>query len=86
MKHHDSLVIVINRDEKCFLWSVLALVHEARDNPNRVENDRRFEDIINMDGISYHVKLRDIDRFENLNENISVASVNTKKQRSSLWD
>ena len=26
-----------------------------------------------MDGISYSVKLRDIDRFENLNENISVS-------------
>ena len=25
-----------------------------------------------MDGISYPVKLKDIDRFENLNENISV--------------
>ena len=86
MKHRDSLVIVINRDEKCFLWSVLALVREARDNSNRVENDRRFENTRNMDGISYHVKLRDIDRFENLNENISVASANTKKQRSSPWD
>ena len=71
MKHRGALINVINRDEKCFLWSVLASVHEARDNPHRVTNYRRFENTINRNGISYPVKLRDIDRFENLNENIS---------------
>ena len=72
LKHRGALINVINRNEKCFLWSVLASVHEARDNPHRVTNYRRFENTINMNGTSYPVKLRDIDRFENLNENISV--------------
>ena len=72
LQHRGALTNVINRDEKCFLWLVLASVHEARDNPNRVTNYRRFENTINMDGTSYPVKLRDIDRFENLNENKSV--------------
>ena len=72
LKHRGAPVNVINRDEKCFLWSVLALIHKARDNPNRAKNYRRLENTINMDRISYPVKLRDIDRFENLNQNISV--------------
>ena len=47
-------------------------MHDARDNPNRVSNYRRLENAINMDGISYPLKLRDIDRFESLNENVSA--------------
>ena len=70
MKHRGALLNVINRDEKCFLWSVLASIHEARDNPNRVKNYRRFENTINLDRISYHVNLGDVDRFQNLNENL----------------
>ena len=67
LKHRGALV-----NEKKFLWSALTLVHEARDNPNRVINYRTFEITINMNEICYPVMLRDIDRFENLNENISV--------------
>ena len=72
MKQRGALLNVINRDEKCILWSVLASIHEARDNPNRVKNYRRFENTINLDRISYHVNLGDVDRFQNLNENLSV--------------
>ena len=48
LKHRGAPVNVINRDEKCILWSVLASIHEARDYPNHAKNHRRLENTINM--------------------------------------
>ena len=71
-----SLIILLTpkqlKHRGALVWLVLASVHEARDNLNRVANYRRFETTISMDGTPYPLKLRDIDRFENLNVNISV--------------
>ena len=50
-----------------------------QDNPNRAKNYRRFENTINMDGISYPLKLRNIDKFENQNISINVFAYEEKK-------
>ena len=57
------------------MWCVLAGIHPLQqvDHPERVSKYHRYENELLMDGIEYPVKIRDIDRFERLNGNISVS-------------
>ena len=68
----NSLVNIQNEDQKCFLWCVLAHIHKIKTNPERVSKYKPFENEINMRRIDYPVKIKDIDKFENQNENISI--------------
>ncbi|XP_075225352.1 uncharacterized protein LOC142333778 [Lycorma delicatula] len=69
----EAIVNVKNpHDEKCFLWSVLAYLHDQPGRNYRQSWYARFEHEINMNGISYPVKVKDIDRFEVLNHTISI--------------
>ena len=68
----NSLVNIQNEDQKCFLWCVLAHIHKIETHPERVSKYKPFENEINMQGIYYPVKIKDIDKFENQNENISI--------------
>jgi hypothetical protein len=62
-----SLINVKNRDQKCFLYSVLAKLYPARHNPSRVSNYLQYTKELNMKGIQYPVKLLQIERFEKQN-------------------
>ena len=60
------------RDQKCFLWAVLAGLHPGRPNPNRISHYRELEHTLDMEGISYPVEIRQIPVFEVLND-VSVS-------------
>lgn len=66
-----SLVNGRNRDQKCFLYSVLAKLYPAKRNPSRVSHYYAFLNKVNMQGIHYPVHITQISKFENQN-NISV--------------
>lgn len=68
LEHSKSLVNVKNRDQKCFLYSILAKLYPARHNPSRVSNYIQYADKLNMKGIQYPVKLSQIEKFENQNQ------------------
>ena len=63
---------VYKRQEKCFLWSVLACIHPIACNQHRVSHYLPYEEEINMKDIPYPVAVDKIKRFEKLNANISV--------------
>jgi len=54
------------------LWSVLAHIHPVVKHAERISNYKKYEDEINMTGISYPVSMKDIDKFEKLNDTISI--------------
>ena len=62
-----------NKDEKCFLWSILALLHPVQhiNSQHRVSKYQECERELNMSGIQYPVGVKDIEKFEYQN-NISV--------------
>ena len=59
-------------DNKCFLYSVLSLLYPAEKNSCNISNYKNFENKLNMEGIEFPVKLKDLQQFENQNENISI--------------
>lgn len=62
------------RDQKCFLWSVLAALHhnEFDSHVNRTSNYKKYETELNMKNIEYPVSVSQIERFENQNSQISI--------------
>ena len=67
-----------NKENKCFLWSILPYLHPIEKHKTRL-TDIRNENDLNFKGIDFPVKLKDISKFENQNPNIpgiNVFSVN----------
>src|SRR5436190_5007202 len=55
-------------DNKCFLWSVLAFTKMPKENANRVNKYLNREHELDMTNIPYPVDIKNISRFEELND------------------
>ena len=73
LKGKRGCLDIQNNNEKCFLWSILALLHsvQSRNHLDRVTKCQEYESELNMSGVKYPVDIKDIDKFEHQN-NISV--------------
>ena len=75
LKAKHAVVNIQNKDDKCFIWSVSAAIYgDSHDfSHERVSHYREHETKWNMKGISMPMQLKDIARFERLNDvSISV--------------
>src|SRR5215469_16676156 len=61
-----------NDDELCFLWSVLAHLHPAKDNGCIVSKYLPYRNTLNVTGLTFPLPIHDIPKFEKLNDQISV--------------
>ncbi|CAG9840781.1 unnamed protein product [Diabrotica balteata] len=66
-----AILNIENKDNKCFAWSVMAAVFPATGNPTKPESYPPYDTLLNFEGIDFPMKLKDIKKFETLN-NISV--------------
>ena len=80
LANKKAIINMQNEDDKCFMWSVLRALYPKDTNPQRIDNDLKSkQNTFNMKGIHYPVSLRDINRFEHLNPNISISVVGYNK-------
>ena len=78
-----AIVNIQNKDEKCFLWSVLRYLHPREKDEHRLTRLKEYEHSLNTKGITFPMKLKDINKFEKLNPDIpgiNVFSVNENKK------
>ena len=69
----EAIINMQNKDNKCFLWSVLRVLNPEESNPQRIDKELMDkENTLNMEGIGYPVSLNDINKFENQNPSISI--------------
>ena len=62
-----------NKDNKCFLWCVLRAFNPKASNAERVDKELKSkENNLNMEGIEYPVSLKDLNKFEKQNPNVSI--------------
>ena len=74
LKNKKALINMKNKDNKCFLWSVLRGLNPTNSHPERIDEDLKSkENTLNMEGITYPVDLKDIKRFEKQNPDISIS-------------
>ena len=77
-----AIVSIRNKDDKCFLWSVVRYLYPREKNDGRLTDLKQYEFYLNTKGITFPMKLKDINKFEKLNPDlpgINVFSVNENK-------
>ena len=72
----NAVINMKNKDNKCFLHCVARARYPTNTHPERIDKNLKSKEVeFNMDGIEYPVKIDDINKFENQNEDISVTVV-----------
>ena len=82
LANKKAIINVKNRDNKCFLWSVLAALHPARKDAQRVSKYRQWEHEFHeaLEGIEFPVKLTDVSKFaKRTNMSINVYTFDQKR-------
>ena len=73
IRDKKAVINMKNEDNKCFLWCILRALNPVDKNTERIDKNLKSKiDTLNMEGIEYPVSLRDINKFESLNSNISI--------------
>ena len=68
-----AIINMQNKENKCFLWSVLRALNPKELNPQRIDKKLMDkENTLYMEGIEYPVSLNDINKFEKQNPAISI--------------
>ena len=69
-----AVLNIQNDDQRCFLWSVLAALHPVNrnDHPYQVRHYKCYEQELNVSGIEFPMKVRDIPKFERQKATLSI--------------
>ena len=82
IKNRQAIINIKNKDDKCFIWSVLRhLYPKKKDNPEYIGDLKVYENTLNTKGLIFPMSLKDISKFEKLNPllpGINVFSHNKK--------
>ena len=74
LKNRKALVNVMNkRDHLCFIYAILSCLHPCERNPQRTYHYRKYMNELNISGLSFPLKLKDVPKFMRLNPDISVS-------------
>ena len=73
-KRTNAILNIQNNDTFCFLWSILASLHPVNENPHRVSKYIPYKNELNITDIDLTngMRITDIDKFENLNNQLSI--------------
>ncbi|XP_051157441.1 uncharacterized protein LOC127279246 [Leptopilina boulardi] len=71
IKKRKACINVQNSDNECFKWSILSALYQVENHSDRVAKYRPYEHELDFTGIEFPVALKDVSKFEALN-NISV--------------
>ena len=68
----NAVINIQNKDSKCFVWSILAPLHPACLNVNRVNKYKPYENELYVTDLKFPLAVKYITKFEKLNQSISV--------------
>ena len=72
-RNNKSIINIINDDQFCFLWCILAHLFPVEDHKNRTSSYSMHANKLILNGLEFPMKIKDIPKFENLNNlNVNV--------------
>ena len=80
-----AIINMENKDDKCFLWSVLRYLHPKESHGERLTDLREYENDLNFKGIDFPFKLKDITKFENQNPDLSGINVFSVNENNKIY-
>ena len=79
LQKKKAIINLQNKDNKCFLWSILRYLNPVQKNAVRLRDLKKYENDLNFNHINFPVRVKDITKFEKQNPNlpgINVFSLN----------
>ena len=67
LKNKRAITNVVNKDNQCFKWSVLAALHPVKEHGYRVSSYKAYENDLNFNGLEFPIKPKDVALFERQN-------------------
>ena len=80
-----AIVRIGNKDDKCFLWSVLRYLHPREKNDCRLSDLKKYEFSLNTKGITFPMKIKDITKFEKLNPDLPEINVFSVDDKNTIY-
>ena len=77
IKNKQAIINIKNRDDKCFIWSILRYLYPKEKDAQYLKDLRKYEFSLNTKGLTFPLKLKDITKFEKLNPEISGINVSS---------
>ena len=70
----NAILNIQNIDRFCFLWIILASIHPVNKDPERVSKYMPYKNELNITDLDFSngMRITDIDRFEKLNNQLSI--------------
>ena len=66
-KDSKSIINIKNNDQYCFLWCILAYLYPVEDPKDRISKYDMYKHTLNIKGLEFPMKVKDIPKFERLN-------------------
>ena len=63
---------IVNDDDLCFVWCILASMHNVDDNAYRISKYIQYFNELDLTGLNFPMRVQDVKKFEKLNVKISV--------------
>lgn len=82
IKKKKACINIRNSDDYCFLWSVVAALHPAKNHQDRVSSYPHFQDVLNIENMSFPVTFSDIKIFEENNPQLGFIIYGLKKNKT----
>ena len=67
-KDSKSIINIKNNDQYCFLWCILAYLYPVEDHKDRISKYDMYKHTLNIKGLEFPMKVKDIPKFERLNK------------------
>ena len=80
-----AIINMKNKDDKCFLWSVLRYLHKMENYEERLTDLKKHESDLNFKGIDFPVKVKDITKFENQNPDLPGVNVFSLNEDNKIY-
>ena len=86
IKNKKAIVNIKNKDDKCFLWCVLRHLHPKEKNDERINDLKKYENELNTKGITFPMKVNNINQFEKLNPDIPGINVFSNDDSMTIYN
>ena len=80
-----AIINIHNKDDKCFLWSILRYLHPIQMNEVRLTDLKKYENDLKFNEIKFPVSLKDITNFEKQNPSIPRINVFSLDDNNKLY-
>ena len=80
-----ALINMENKDDKCFLWSILRYLHPREKHSSRIDDLKKYENDLNFKQINFPVKDKDIRKFEKQNSNLSGINIFSVNENNKIY-